>query len=375
MDIALYLKHFPPTGAPLLGGTQKALHGLAAGLAECGARATVLCEAETSSTVVSETGYTIHCFANAWRRTPFMISRALKQYLTTSADRMTVLNGLFTPSVYAVSRTMERVRKPFVFAPHGVYQPELFRRHPHLKFPYWYAFERHVLRAAAAVQVHDARHEHWLRRRGIRTRTFALPNGVFATDVPPESSLRWRRGGGPAFFFFGRMDVYGKGLDLLLHAFAQTARGTEATLTIQGPTLGREQELKELAAKLSVMRQVSVLGPDYDTPASIRMGQYDVVCLTSRWDSFPTSGLEAMAAGRVLLLSKETGLAPHVEASGSGALVLPTVESVGAGIRDLLARRSEWQEMGMRGRRYVMEHLQWRHVGSRALEEFGRLTD
>lgn len=374
MNVALYLRYFPSQGTPLVGGTARALHGLAAGLAACGARVTVLCEGASDSTVVTGCGYTIRCFGSAALGTPFAISGRLKRYLAEEVDGVVVLNGLFTPSVYSVARVLARSRKPYVFAPHGVYQPEIFRRNPQMKVPYWFLFERRLLRAASAIQVQDARQLHWLRTRGVQTPGIAVPSGVFADDAPSDVASRWRHDRGPAFLYFGRIDVYGKGLDLLLEAFARVAAQSGATLTLQGPIVGGHRSLHDLAVKLGVSSRVTVLAPAYDRPGPLRMSEFDVVCIPSRWESFSLTGVEAMMAGRVILISSAAGLAPHVAAAGCGTLVSADVSGITTGFVELLQRRAQWQEMGSRGRRYVLDHLQWPQLGAAALEHYERLV-
>jgi glycosyltransferase involved in cell wall biosynthesis len=75
-----------------------------------------------------------------------------------------------------------------------------------------------------------------------------------------------------------------------------------------------------------------------------------------------------------LLVSERAGIAPHVAASGCGVLVSPDPASVRAGLLHLLARRSEWADMGLRGRRYAIEHLPWTRVAARALDHYRRLA-
>jgi glycosyltransferase involved in cell wall biosynthesis len=374
MKLALYLRHFPAVGAPLVGGTEKAVHGLAAGLAASGARVTVLCEGTASSTTATNHGYVVRCFARPWPQRPFGVSRQLKRYLAVESFGLVVLNGLFTPNVYSLARVLARARKPYVFAPHGVYQPELFRRNPHLKLPYWTLFERRVLQGASAIQVQDSRQVHWLRARGVPNPVVAVPSGMFADDVPADIASRWTHDRGPAFLYFGRIDVYGKGLDLLLEAFAQVAAQAGATLTIQGPGSREQHALHRLVEKFGLADRVSVLGPDYETPGPLRMSQYDVVCIPSRWDSFSLSGLEAMMAARVILISHAAGLAPHVAAAECGTLVSAEAAAIASGFRELLDRRAQWQEMGLRGRQYVLDHLEWRQLGAAALSHYRRLV-
>jgi hypothetical protein len=40
---------------------------------------------------------------------------------------------------------------------------------------------------------------------------------------------------------------------------------------------------------------------------------------------------------------------------------------------ELLQRRSEWKDMGLKGRRYALGHLDWKSIAHKALDQY-RLT-
>ena len=82
-----------------------------------------------------------------------------------------------------------------------------------------------------------------------------------------------------------------------------------------------------------------------------------------------------MLAGRVLLVSEVAGIAPHVQASGCGVIVAPTVAAIRQGLVELLERRSEWKEMGLKGREYALEHLRWNNIAFAALQQYQQLVE
>ncbi len=229
-----------------------------------------------------------------------------------------------------------------------------------------------MLRQAKAVQVLDIRHGEFLRNLGVNTPVIEVPNGFHPEDVLPESKLAWRQDTPPKLLFLGRIDAHNKGLDLLLEAFAQIVREKNANykLTIQGPDFGDKKMLEAKGKKLLISEQVSFLNPDFAvSPTSIIAG-CDIFCLPSRFEGFGLSALEAMLAGRVLLVSEIGGIASHVKSSGCGVVVKPEVASIKDGLDELLERRSEWKKMGMAGRLYVLENLQWQKIAEAALESY-----
>jgi glycosyltransferase involved in cell wall biosynthesis len=99
-----------------------------------------------------------------------------------------------------------------------------------------------------------------------------------------------------------------------------------------------------------------------------------VLCLPSRFEGFGLVALEAMLAGRPMLISERAGVARHVVAAGCGLSVAPTVEGLVDGLRTLLCRRDQWAGMGRRGHRYVLERLEWDHIAATALRSYARLV-
>ncbi|HKA39373.1 MAG TPA: glycosyltransferase [Burkholderiales bacterium] len=378
MRVTLYLKHFPPSGGPLNDGTSIAVDGLASGLAANGARVTVLCEGVARSSVKTTRRYAVECFPNERRYRTFALAPGLKRYVAdylAHRPGLCLLNGMFHPSVYSMGRWLLRHGVPYVVVPHDPYDRAVFGTNAHLKWPYWYLFERRLLKRARAVQLLDAKHEACLRRLGIGTRVIETMNGVALDAVPPESQLRWRVPEAPVHLvFLGRIDAYNKGLDILLSALPHLTAVADARLTLQGPDWGDRARLERQAAEGTVAGGVTFLNADYGRPAPRIIAEHDVFCLPSRFEGFGLAALEAMLAARVLLVSERAGIARHVAASGCGVVVEPTPAAVGQGLLALLQRRAEWRAMGLAGRRYALDNLQWKSIAATALEDYRRLA-
>jgi glycosyltransferase involved in cell wall biosynthesis len=378
MNVALYLKHFPAAGSPLLGGTAIAVHGLASGLAANGAAVTVLCEGPQRRSTWSEAGYAIECFPNPAPYCSFRLAPELKRYVgerLTPSRSVCLVNGMFHPAAYAMGRLLCARGIPYVAVPHDPYERSVFRRNRHLKWPYWFLFERRLLKHAAAIQVLDGRHAECLRRLGLEVPVIEAPNGIDPAAVPLCSSLQWRgREAQPmALVFLGRLDAYHKGLDLLLAAVAQLVPELDLRLTLQGPDWGDRPTLTRQAQSLAIADRVSFREPDYRRPAPELIAAHDVFCLPSRFEGFGLAALEAMLAARVLLVSEGAGIASHVRTAGCGLAVPPTVAGIKAGLRALAKRRAEWKDMGLSGRRYALARFQWKAIAADALARYARL--
>lgn len=106
------------------------------------------------------------------------------------------------------------------------------------------------------------------------------------------------------FAAFGRF-VPQKGFDLLIPAFRRIAR-QDLTLTFVGDGPQRA-ELEALAGGDPRIRFAG-----YSSSPATLMARFDAVLMPSRYEAYGLIGLEAMAAGRALLVSGVDGLADHV---------------------------------------------------------------
>ncbi|MBW4616325.1 MAG: glycosyltransferase [Desmonostoc vinosum HA7617-LM4] len=375
MNVYIYLPQFPESEDKIVDGMTKSIHGLASGLTCCGEQVTILCEGLEDKSFKSKAGYEIKRFANKSQFKRFQLPDGLKHHISQNKNPyIAIINGIFFPKSYFLSRLFLKNAIPYVVAPHDPYHPAIFSKNAHLKWPYWHLMEKHLLRQAHAIQVLDIRHAEWLKRLNVHTPVIETPNGFSPNEVNSESLLNWRTQEGiPKLLFLGRIDAHNKGLDILIDAFKEVLTSADAELVIQGPDWGDKNKLERQANQLSISKKVSFCDPNYDKSSSSIIAEHDIFCLASRFEGFSLAALEAMLAGRVLLVSEIAGIAPYIQKSGCGVVVKPDVLSIKEGIIKLLTCRSDWKEMGLRGRHYVLEHLQWSKIAFNALEHYKKL--
>jgi glycosyltransferase involved in cell wall biosynthesis len=179
---------------------------------------------------------------------------------------------------------------------------------------------------------------------GIKARWEVIPNGVDLERYRPRDrdEARWRLGLGPAplVVCVGRLSRQ-KGQDVLLQAWPQVSvAAPEAHLALVG-TGPAESELRAGAP-----RGVTFAGATDDVTSWLAAA--DVVVLPSRWEGMSLSMLEAMAAGRPLVVSDVPGAREAVTA-GAGAIVpVGDVSALSRAVLDRLRdaglRRSEGEQ-------------------------------
>jgi glycosyltransferase involved in cell wall biosynthesis len=376
LKIHFYSREYPAAGDRFDDGVLKAIHGLASGLVQNGAEVTVVCTGSADSVYETKQGYTIHCFRSsaATARLGLGIVPGLQEYIAEN-DGVYVINGVFNPTTYAVSKACLEHGRRYVCWPHEPHHPALFAQNRLVKRAFFRFRDRPMFRKAAAIQVFDATQVQLLRDLSVGTPTIEMLNGFGMEEVPPEANLEWRFEGPPRLLFFGSIDADHKGLDLLLDAFAAITNRTDSQLVLQGPDFGDLAMLKAQADRLGLGEKgrVEFREPVFGQSTQI-LAQHDVFVLPSRREAFSLAAVEAMLAARVLLVTERAGIAPHVLAAGCGVAVKPEQDSITSGLLELLDQRPHWKEMGLAGREYALKYFKWDDIAADLIGQYSRVV-
>jgi glycosyltransferase involved in cell wall biosynthesis len=190
-----------------------------------------------------------------------------------------------------------------------------------------------------------------------------IPNGISSEllDIPDDER--------DYILYIGRIDVYGKGLDILLDAYGEFFRSFPGIrLVIAGDGRDRER-FQSILMKLpeEIRKHIELTGWVSDEKKNSVFSKALFVIFPSRHEVQPIAVLEAMGSGKAVLVSdipefrfvKDIGAGTKFETGDAGSL--------GRAMKDLLTHR-ERKEMGQRGREWV-KHYTWDKIALR-YEEF-----
>lgn len=189
-----------------------------------------------------------------------------------------------------------------------------------------------------------------LEEEGIRP-VQVIPNGVPVR--PPRERLAPR----PTVLYAGRL-VPEKGVDVLLHAFAQAVREVpDARLAIVGGGDGAAS-LRRLAHELGVIGSVELTGALRREEMERRFEGAWVQAVPSRWEEpFGNVAVEAMMRGTAVVASACGGL-PEIVNDKSGLLVPPgDVEALATALVRMLSAPRLAESLGAAGRAIALERF------------------
>ncbi len=167
--------------------------------------------------------------------------------------------------------------------------------------------------------------------------------------------------GPPYVLFLGRIN-WKKGLDRLLAAFA---RVDDARLVIAGNDDDQYRPaLEARAQQLGLADRVTFTGPVHGASKAALLTGAQLLVLPSYSENFGNVVLEAMAAGRAVVVTPEVGLAPVVASIGAGLVADGGPESLSRAMATLLRDPAQRLAMGKRGEQAVAERFSWPTVAA-----------
>ena len=321
-------------------------------------------DGQSSAEYVAEDGIRVVRFGSR-SRNPFHVDPKLLDRVSQNQDEidLLIINGMFYPPSLALGSASRSAGIPYVVCPHGLYHPDLLKRSRWRKLPYGIFFERPFLNAASAIQVFAQEHQELLVNYGVRRPVLVVPNGFDGHEVSEAPAPQISQQASYRFLYLGRLDSHSKGLDLLLRGFALGICGGKLPSTLRldfiGADGGDRHKLESLADRLSITQNVRFIGHVSDRSPAAIIGSYDLLVLPSRFDGFGLVVLEAMAAGKPVIVSEEAGISSYVKKAQCGYLVRPDSDSISLGLIRAFQTRDKWRSMGDKGKHFAHEHLTW----------------
>ncbi len=141
-----------------------------------------------------------------------------------------------------------------------------------------------------------------------------IPNGINLTSYSPKK--------GRYLLFIGRIDIVGKGLDILINAYSDLVNeGYSQQLIIAGSGEKKElQKLKHLIGNRNLKDKILITNFVTGNKKSETFNDCLIVIQPSRSETFSITTLEAMSFGKPVIASNIGGQAELINKSGAGLL-------------------------------------------------------
>lgn len=337
----MHLLHIIDSFSPLAGGPPEALRQLIKATRAGGTEIEVVCLEDPQTEYLKSIDCPVHALNESFLGR-FAFSPRLWRWLRQNAGRYDaiVMNGLWSFPGIALRFAARRTGTPYGIFAHGALDPWFNKKYPfkHIKKMIFWPVQSMVLRDASAV-FFTTNTERDLAGTSFGTsnwRSVVVPYGITEPEECNESPagqieefrLKVPRLRGKRYLLFlGRIHEK-KGCDLLIGAFAKVAGAApDVDLVIAGPDqMGLETKLRSLAERAGIAERVHWPGMISGRVKWGALRGCEAFVLPSHQENLGISVVEALAAGRPVLISHQVNLWPEIKDDGVGLAEDDTLE-------------------------------------------------
>lgn len=289
-----------------------------------------------------------------------------------SKPDIVVFHEVYRPQFLGIAGQLRKAGVPYVILPHGsLHHAAQKKKWLKKKVANILLFNRFI-QGAMAIQCLSELEllgTDFGRRKIVGTNGIVIP-GLEKSDFSEK---------GIKITYIGRMDMYHKGLDLLLEAIAKKLSFLQENgciVQMFGPdTYGYHAKMQESICERNVGDIVTLHQAISGSEKEEILLSSDLFIQTSRFEGMPMGILEAMAYGLPCIVTKGTNLKEFVEENSAGWGAENTVESIADAIVRAVEERSSWMEKSANARAAVQREFDWNVIAKNTLEKYRELIE
>ena len=176
------------------------------------------------------------------------------------------------------------------------------------------------------------------------------------------------------FIYIGRLEIYHKGLDLMIKAFAINAvklRKCNVILQIYGPFINSDSnKIKELINNNNISDLITLNDAITGFEKEIKLLDSDIFIQTSRFEGMPMGILEAMSYGLPCFVTRGTTLGELIEEYDAGWVCETNADSVAECIVRCINDKELFRQKGQNARKLIKDNFLWEKVSKNTIEQY-----
>lgn len=380
--------HIVPSYIPAhrYGGPIESVHSLNAGLVKNGAEVTVYTTNIDGSenlnvpigAPVMVDGVKVFYFKSSFPRAWFY-SRDLRKALAQNGRQFDVFH---ITSTFLAASTLgayyaKKFKKPYIISPRGNLMLSPLGKKNLKKSIYNWLIEKRNLRGAAAIHFTvPIEEEEYIKGKFPMKKSIVLPNivklekiaenfpsGYFRKkfNIPDDKKI---------VIYLGRLSWI-KGFDTLVPAFkAVVKKHPEAILVIAGGDDGFKKTINELIGRYQLDKSVLFTGMLAGGEKIAALQDSNIFVMPSYSESFGMSVVEAMAAGKPVVVTKGVGISSYIVSAKAGIVVEKNEAELSEAIISLLENAGMGKKMGENGKILVEGEFSEDKISKKFLEEY-----
>lgn len=300
----------------------------------------------------------------------------LQRQLAEFIPDIVIFHGVFYKQIREYAQILRVKNIPYVFEPHGAYSFQNYKKNRFKKFLFWhFYFKKALFNSKGLIFLNENERRNFaIDFKNLPT--YVIPNGCCKNQDCRLSSIKENEI--ISFLYLSRIDINHKGLDILIEAIKLLDKGNalnNVCFKFYGP--GLESDLNIFENLISyVPENVSYHGPIYGEEKDSVIRKADIFILTSRYEGFPMSILEALSYGCPCLVSKGTNVAEIINDFDAGWVVeslnpIAVADMIKTAIKDY----SKKYDSLRKNAKFASEEYLWDKIAKKSIEVYFKVLN
>lgn len=199
-----------------------------------------------------------------------------------------------------------------------------------------------------------------------------IPNGIADEASMREYDYKYKSSSSVEFYYLGRFDINHKGLDILIDSLEMLDNMCEGrTITFSFYGIGNHSQVEYIENRICQLRNINVCnkGPLIGKEKAEHL-RGKIMVLTSRYEGFPMTVLEALSYGNPCIVTKETNVLDEVVLNNLGWACTLDAQSIASAMLkaydDYLTSQEEYFANCVH---YVTTEYSWGRIAHISFEE------
>lgn len=248
-----------------------------------------------------------------------------------------------------IAKMLRKVNVPYIIIPRGALTHQALHNHAWLKK--WVAhklyFDEYIKHAKAIQYLTKQEAKDSTER--FHTPYFIIPNGF---NLPSRVKENFSSNGIIASFI-GRLDMFHKGIDILLEAMSTAHKElleAHFYLTIYGPRRYDYYKIEKEIADRGISDIVAIHDEIGGQEKEDILLNTDVFIMTSRFEGHPMGLIEALSYGVPCMVTPGTNMAEQIGKADAGWVTEGTVVQIAESLRKIIKERTYFSDKGHNAR-------------------------
>lgn len=254
-----------------------------------------------------------------------------------------VFEGLYFKEYIVFAKELRKEKIPYIIVPRCSMTKQAMHNHAWLKK--WIAHKLYFnkfIKKAWKIQ-YLTQQEADDSTKLFKTPYFIVPNGFNTPDVTKESFCSK----GIQAIFIGRLDMYQKGLDILLDAITEIHKELKEAdffLNIYGPHRYDYEKIKEEIEKRGI-KDISSVNDEISGKEKERaIMASDIFVMTSRFEGHPMGMIEALAYGLPCITTPGTNMVDVIKEYDAGWICSASKQSIKDALLLAVSEKDKYKE-------------------------------